>query len=296
MKHFLFLIGLALIVLSCNQRSTQSASQTADTMSNKKNITVPTTNYMTINGYTKMEAGVMVKRFLNNKGIFNRAARTNIWFKKSYLDSLVLALDAEFADGIRVYFAKGSDEKLNIVIVSTKSKKLPNDSIIHQDYFDHTSNFLPKAKGEVDHGKKNFGTRLYEIKNIFELPDRCNPKGVHYVDYSTALKWTKNDAIERSNDTINTKSEWFDIGLLHIVKNDLEMKKHGDGIRIYYVRKTELDKNEYRHHLLIITTKSKKGDKSKHIDYFNCTSSLHEYNASDNGEQCESNCTGTTAW
>lgn len=288
MKNFLFLIGIALIVVSCNkcnQRDTDSQTQRTGSDS------------MTLNGYSYKSADSMVIKFLNNKGVYDSASKTNIWFSKNYIDSLDTLLHQEKADGFRIYFARNiADNNYNIIVVSTRK---------HKDYFDHDAKFLSflkskKAKGSVDHtGLRKTGAKLY-FDHDCPRNDSCSVFYEHYLKCGDAYRWVTH----YTKDPINTINEWFSRDYVDSLKIELGKPKNRripNGIRIYYARKTEPDSSGMqRHHFVIMTTKI---EGSINHDYFECNHHRYTkdendlvkkvFGGTDNGEQCLANCSGS---
>lgn len=313
MKNFLFLIGIVLIVVACNQNKTSSSSQTNDSSIARRTATAPPPVAWALNGYDSTKADIMVRNFLTNKGVYNRAARTNIWFGKDYLDRLIALLEkektidksrpgADTVDGIRVYFAKEKPNEYGFILVSTRCKL--KDPTKHYDYFDHSDPYFnsKRAEGDIDrntiHGNHP-GALLYD-ENYKCKGDNCNPKAKHYVKCDSAIKWVTNHKQHNQfgkKDTLNTTSEWFDLNLLKEIQGDLILTtKSGrtpDGIRIYYARKNYPETYYpylHRHNLIIVTTETINGKPRQ--DYFDCPHKL--FQADDNGEQCRNQCDGTT--
>lgn len=307
MKNFLFLIGIALIVVACNGGRSKTDQSSAITK-------IP----MTLNGYDSSKADEMVRRFLKKKGVYNKAARTNIWFSIDYLDSLLLMLDKERGidsasgknekvDGIRIYFAKKTNDRYGFVLVSTRGrdKTNPKEVVPHQDYFYHNHIPPPIANGKLDRRsdhQDDGGAILYRAKYPC-VPDNL-PHNRHYVDCTIANKWITNHNPKDTTDTINTTSEWFELELLHEIRKDLQLvdpKRKPDGIRIYYARKTDPETDSpylCRHHFIIATTESTPDPsnlkKIIHKDYFDHPQKSGLLSLNDNGEQCLANCSGVT--
>lgn len=325
MKNFLFLIGIALIVVSCNSGKNQRSTQTNDSSSSTRTASAQqATNEWTLNGYNKADAGTMVGYFLGKTvlgkpgpgpGVYDEHSRTNIWFSKDYIVNLYKLLNSkpEHANGFRIYFTRDlvDTSKYNIVIVSTRIDSTDRKHPFYQDYFSHSPALIKlintqEAKGVVDHnfnGDISKGAILYGSKKCPN--DNCKPAD-NLLSCKDDYAYVKN---YNHTQLINTKSEHFRMDFLEDLVNELNSvtkTSKPDGVRIYYARKT---KGNLRHHLVFMITEDVD---NIHQDSFNCNYPPHQQPSTeflnslgtlkaallgyDNGEQCEDRCTGTTAW
>ncbi|MFC0513373.1 hypothetical protein ACFFGT_04150 [Mucilaginibacter angelicae] len=267
-----------------------------------KNISPPA-EQITLNGLDLAEAGTRVSRFLQNKN--SSDAVTNIWFSKAYIDSIHTLLKAEKlkknVDGIRIYFAKNSDNRNSVVIVSTIEGD-PNPAAdskhYHTDYFDHDSPFLHSNEAAVKEAYNNdtsTGALLYG-------PDPCAGHnctvGIYnFIPCTLAYRYTK----LFSKPLMDATSVWYGIKLLdHLVAELDSATKQGKvnvGIRLYFT------KPNTHYGFIVVTTENIKGINR---DYFDCYAPFTELEKEgvkgqfgkfivfDKGEECPINCKGAT--
>jgi putative component of toxin-antitoxin plasmid stabilization module len=310
-----------LIVISCtskkNNLSKTDSLAALETKVSNSQITIPA-NSLTLNGIPFSTADSMVKRFHQNQGIYDTTARTSIWFSNSVFHGMDSLLIAQKADGLRIYFAKKADNKYAIVVVSTAFGGLDTDKVtkIHNDQFQLSGEELyaknTTVNGEISYGASNQGALLYS--NNPGCPpigkDGCDASKPHYITCQKAFAMVN----KYGNDKINATSEWFDTQIIKELDSSLTVQK-GDGLRIYFARRLEIDQNEasdtvHRHGFVLITTQLVG---NIHKDYYDCflirpqilrpqngMKAMHLTKGtmkiidggSDNGEQCPDNCTG----
>lgn len=236
---------------------------------------------ISLNGVSLADANSYVSDFINLASVYK--SPTSIWFSKAHIDSLKALLKREGADGVRIYFAKYPNGH-NIIMVSTRKTGEPG----HQDYFEHSAPFLltAGAKGTVDYAGKN-GTGLYDPALKCPATDNCNISYEHYLKCSEAADRVRNF----TNDKFVTTSEWFDIGVLNYLVEELDSTSGADGVRIYYARKPNPDIKESTHGFVIVTTKTSTTNRNIHEDYYTCNTLKYRL---DNGEQCPTSCAGVT--
>ncbi|MFI5159217.1 MAG: hypothetical protein ACHQF4_10155 [Sphingobacteriales bacterium] len=228
---------------------------------------------------------------------------------------MISLLNAEDADGFRVYFAKvpspeksNSDYKNTIVVVATfNGGPIYKDSKsnIHRDYFENNIPYLNSSNisdvngvphYDTDHG----GATLFTHPNCG--PNDCITTNPHYVTCKQAQNMVTGFVNDSPNNDINGSSEWFDIGIL----NDLDtalMQTPNSGLRVYFVKRiyNDADSNgNFYHGFLMIPTKNINGVIT---DDYICLQIHPHYKikkmtggggGTDNGEQCPDNCTGVT--
>ncbi|MFD0766488.1 hypothetical protein ACFQZI_16625 [Mucilaginibacter lutimaris] len=284
MKKLLLLGCIPLLLAACKGKTNKDAPDSNAESTASATAKVSTTRtalptLITLNGILLNDADRLVMDFISNSSIYK--SPTNIWFSKNYLTKLKQLLEKEGADGIRIYFAKFNNGH-NIILASTRKT---GERDTHRDYFEHTDPFLQtaEAKGVVDYTGK-YGATLYDPNMKCPDDDNCNISYNHYLKCSEAGERVRNF----TNDKIATTSEWFDIGLLSHLMNELETNAVADGIRIYYARKIDADKT---HGFVIVTTRPSAANKNIHEDYYTCSSPIIRV---DNGEQCPTNCNGVT--
>jgi hypothetical protein len=291
MKKLLLLGCIPLLMAACTgSGSKKTADSSADSATLKSSSKADSSHglsraialpeLITLNGVQLADADGYVSDFINNASIYK--SPTTIWFSKAYVDSLKALLYKEKADGFRIYFAKYPNGH-NIIIVSTRETGVPDT---HQDYFEHSAPFLKtaEAKGIVDYTGKN-GATLYDANLKCPGNDNCNASYNHYLRCDEAAARVRNF----TNDKFYTTSEWFEIGLLDNLAQELEYNKAADGIRVYYARNPSPTKNT--HGFVITTTKTSSTNSSIHEDYYTCGARFRDV---DNGEQCPLSCNGVT--
>ncbi|MES2267669.1 MAG: hypothetical protein V4520_12970 [Bacteroidota bacterium] len=287
MKKLLLLGCIPLLMAACtgsgDKKAADSTADSATLTSSSKTdssraIALP--QLITLNGVKLADADTYVSDFINKASIYK--SPTSIWFSKAYLNKIKLILAKEGADGIRIYFAKFPNGH-NIIVVSTRKSPEPDT---HQDYFEHQDAFLSTAdaKGLVDYTGKN-GATLYDPTMKCPTNDNCNASYEHYLNCNEASDRVRNF----STDKFVTTSEWFDIGLLDNIVNELDNTAEADGIRIYYARNKNAAKNT--HGFVLVTTKKSPTNINAHDDYYTCSSRIRDL---DNGEQCPLSCNGVT--
>jgi hypothetical protein len=295
MKKLLLGISIALIALSCQSRTQNSES----TPSNKHDcISKYAKERVSLNGLSYADADSMVTRF--KKKPESSDSRTAIWFSKEWVDSVAAILQAEGADGFRIYFGKRLDGRNAVVVLSTiddgpdpSAKETGRD---HLDYFGHTSPFLVStAARDTDEYSGALGATLYT------KPDSSNEcaflGGGNYIRVTPATIAVKNFGIQK----INTDNEWFPIGFIKYYRDELDNEPalfSADGIRIYFAFHTveTNPKHAGRHAFIIVTTRTINDPKTNKLvyrnDYYTCDAS--KKHGGDNGEQCPNNCNGVT--
>ena len=326
MKKLVFAMCIAFVVLmaACKQpdekkTGNQNSEQQKDSAASLTNMASPKLNLFTLNGIPLEEANAMISRFINNKGSYDNTKPTSVWFSAAAFQKMY-SLISTHADGIRFYFAKTiPDGKYTIVAVSTLDGGLDPDDLtknrhIHMDYFQNSNPSTANldVTGVVSYEKETVGATLYAYPSPCKLKegeDGC-PTGAaypHYLSCDNAYKMVN----YYGNDPINSTSEWFDLGVINDLNNSL-IRQKGNGIRVYFARHLTPDGSAtpdtvHRHGVVLITTEAV-GDLNQ--DYYDCLTihphykgevSFKKHNAqnqffggTDNGEQCPTNCGGTT--
>jgi hypothetical protein len=262
---------------------------------------------ITLTDTTLGEANEMVQNF--KKDQMCKVKKTALWLDAAWVDNVYSIIAKERGDGIRIYFAKGKDQKNTIVIVSTyrigpDTSKLCESHYDHEDYFEHSESFFDSKDRILSQDSPNDpGALLFGDKSPCPSGD-CLTDLPNYMSCSKAYKAVHNCEVQGK---INTYSEWFSLGVLKTIKDDLHNQtkenpdEPGDGIRIYFAKHDRLTnpRHKDRHAFIIIPTKKASiGGKYYHVDYFSCPSSSASskllFLSNDNGEQCLNNCTGAT--
>lgn len=323
MKKLMLITAIALITItaiSCHQQPNKGKAEMA--LVAPQALSDPNAKRVSLNGFAFSRADSMVTEFQGDPGPYD--TQTTIWFSKQYVDELDSLLNAESStlgtDGVRLYFARyydGNNKGTNtIVMVSTMNDGIDANrtkSQVHLDYFDHDAAFLTStiAQNQDEGGKGDYGDELFGSTPCPN--DNCTIISKHKVSCSDARNWVAN---WNSNLDINANSEWFDLGVIDYLKNELDCQgavtNHADGIRIYYSRRKD---NQCV--FIWVTTKTLMGADGKpvvgkdgkpiHQDYYTCyNTSSHGLvfvgdkrdnglaDPQDNGELCPVNCTGTT--
>jgi len=243
------------------------------------------------------------------------------WISKEMLHSMVSLLNAEKAqgtgtnltDGLRIYFVYDLSSNFaslgtSLAFVSTKDNGVFSGNYRkHKDYYSHLSSaplFSLGSYGRKDLGYQVSGASLFQTcLNCMDNPN-CSNSG-HNLTYSTAQAMVH--GFYGPSHSINTYSEWFDLGFLNYLDNETTH----DGIRIYFGtypinNATNPGKDAF---VITFTVPSSTGYS---VDSFNCltspqsssqvqssssTNSSTQTNSStsggsaqDNGEMCPTNC------
>jgi hypothetical protein len=303
MKKLFLGLGIALVIAACSgsgSKPINDSTSTATKSFQTAQADLPT--LITLNGFYLNDADKMEKGFFANSNSHN--AQTDTWYDAKYVHQLDSLLNAENADGFRIYFARNisaTNKKHNIILVSTRPRQIhltnpDRDTTIHQDYFEHAAPFLTKPNRPQ--GIIGWGADISRIKGgaISYDPNVKCPKGCfisneHYITCDEARSRIKRLGSEVSNATINTSSEWFDIHLLDILDKELnDNTTNVYGMRIYFAKKYIPKQNYYRFSFVIMKTKLVGG---VHMDDYDCNY-LKKKEGYDNGEQCPNNCYGAT--
>lgn len=271
----------------------------------RKPVVIPDSPIMhiTLTDTTAGDADEMVFNFKADK--MCKDQKTAFWLDAAWVDNVYSIIAKERGDGIRIYFAKGRDEKNTLVIVSTY--RVGPDSNAesqydHEDYFDHTETFFNSNDRLLIRDSPTDPGAL-----LFQKPSPC-PSGdclsvlPNHISCSDAYKAVNNCSIQEA---INTYSEWFSLKALKAIRDELASQtivhpdQPGDGIRIYFAKHTKTTNPHHpgRHAFIIVTTCTvNTGGIVYHKDYFCPPPSFKNvhYDTSDNGEQCLNNCSGAT--
>jgi hypothetical protein len=267
---------------------------------------------------------------------------TSVWFSKNMIHNMVTLLSTEKApggqkaDGVRIYFAYVNGQN-TILLVSTYAYDHDNvpSKTKHQDYFDHdVDKDLFKNSGNIagevchDYSPNNLcdnGAQLFQnCPTPCPVDANCNTGNLHYITrkYGQSMVWNF------GTDTIQTKSEWFDLDLFE----QIDAENDYDGVRIYFGKHSDSDLIFPNKDVFVIVTTKTGLVADTHIDNFNCKlgykyfkkfkniNELLKYylpdsknkskkylakklaelkiwmllNGQDNGELCPSHCDGTT--
>ena len=298
MKKLVIAIGIALAIsmaMSCSQNTKPKAL--SDPLTQTR---------ITLNGISYIEADALVKNFLKNKGIYSKETPTSIWFSQAIFHGMDSLMQQQSADGLRIYFAKNPDSTNAVVVVSTFDGGVSSDNQyvnVHRDFFqakgDEVYSSIAGVRGVLNND--GGGATLYtDPKCLPPGRDGCDPKKFHYITCQRAY----NMVHRYGTDPINATSEWYDAGIIHDLDSVLTVQK-GDGIRIYFARHIDPDMTEpsdtvHRHGFVLITTQLVG---NIHKDYYDCflihplyIDKKHNplFGGTDNGEQCPTNCSGTT--
>src|ERR1700744_2376868 len=143
MKKLVFGIGIALVGLIIE----------ADTCNSSKKPSTATAKVVqkALNGYDQDRALAMIDDFKVFKDSDISTKSISVWFSKEQINSMDTLLQNEAkinkADGIRIYF--GCDPPLastklqvSMLIVSTKTRTPTGSLSAHEDYYNHTADFL----------------------------------------------------------------------------------------------------------------------------------------------------------
>jgi len=285
---------------------------------------------VTLNGVEEKEACAMIEHFNKIKANDTHPLPTSVWFDKSTIDAIVNLLHKEQAtdlknqkpnakdkqfgitDGIRIYFAcdKSANQyplQTTILLISTKDNGPSTDPTcwskrLHKNYFEHTIDVQTLKDYKVCHdGVKCGGDRLYKFCFPCLSDPFCKLPGNHHMDKAKARWMVK--SFEVHYHSINTKSEWFDLGVFENISTSARAK----GMRFYFGThlKNKKDSLRLRDALIVTPTEYNKRAKTDD-DYFDCKETktywldyfkhYHKYlysyssQAQDNGELCPSNC------
>jgi hypothetical protein len=310
MKKLVFVIRivlLGLITVSCKQNSGRSKPESPLAKSNSSTLPL-----YTLNGLHLTDADAIINQFLQNRGSYDNSKQTSIWFSQPVFHAMY-SLISKQADGIRIYFAKTiPDGKYTFVVVSTFAggpDPSNTNKNMHIDYFQHTklTTSSGNVNGDVNYDTAGGGALLYASKTppCGTGSDGCDTTKPHYIPCKKAFKMVN----YFGTDSINATSEWFDLGIIKDLDSVLVAQK-GNGIRIYFSRHLEPDHSQmpdtiHRHGFVIITTKLSADASGNQInlDNYDCflthpiyKDKMHHpfYGGTDNGEQCPTNCSGTT--
>lgn len=287
------LIGL--FVASCKQPASKENTQ-------QKSPTTKLSRY-TLNGIPYSDANKMIQSFTGDMSMKDEA--TSILFTDTTFHSMDSLLNADGADGLRIYFAKDTTSKSNtVVIVSTFDGGIAaNDTNhIHRDYFQYNEPYLSTSTAKRTRGIPSYGTKV-DGALLFTDP-KCSPKDTcksayHYITCTKAQGMVKAFTSQSVTTKINANSEWFDIGII----NDLDtllQKTPKSGLRIYFAKHLDKDsQGVYRDGFVLITTQNNSGTQT---DNYICLPVHPKYRnpfggtggGTDNGEQCPTNCSGST--
>jgi hypothetical protein len=308
MKKLLFGVCIAVAAVSCKPKETPPA-KTALTAA----AVITASPMISLNGIPFAEASKMINAFQKNKLI--KSKHTSIWFSKEIFNGMTALLyklkkEGIPIDGIRIYFAKDTNGNENTaVLVATyadpeSAEEEGEENIPHRDYFNLTADYLSSnnVRGKASQIPVAEAT-LYN--NSYTCPPEsttgCDASRVHYISCDAAHAMVKkyaNDIIDTEKDIINATSEWFDLGVINDLNNEINSNSSADGVRLYFAKRTVADKlGVFRHGFLFITTEN--GEK----DYYKCFEIHPIYNKNllvpnkdgyDNGEQCPTNCNVVT--
>lgn len=311
MKKLLFAISIAMVSLfaaSCKQKDKTGADQNdsqATVVAAAKTAALTSKNYYTLNGISFNSADAMVNSFLADTGSFGINFHTCVWFSKAAFQQMYNILSKDTgSDGIRFYFARTiPDGRYTVVAVATTDGGVDTTDHtgqrhIHNDYFQHLKPVLTGTDvfGQLGAISYRDGALLH---NPAGSPCPANtppcPQTIHYISCDTAYMMVN----PKTTDPINATSEWFDKGII----NDLITATPANGgIRLYFAKHlAPVAPDTIARHgfVLIVTVKDPSSDIQ--VDTYNCIG-LHPFykhplfggGATDNGEQCPTNCQGTT--
>ena len=289
-KSLLMVFAVFIATISC--RKNENHSQNAQTP------------LITLNGIAKETAVKMVQHYLDFRNNDLNPAKTSVWFDSTTVNRITRLLESEGADGLRIYFisdlGSSSHLKYSIALVSTKANGA-NSSVPsgtwHTDYYEHNmSNIvfsnLNAIKGTVTYNESESGALLYKTSSSYNMEEQSQPNNHHHIARKVAEQMVQHFG----GHSINTNSEWFDLGLFKAIAAD----KNYDGIGIYFATKLQ-DMEQGGSDAFVIIKTIAGPSPGTHVDYFgsnlpNGTARFEELadGGQDNGEQCPDNCTGAT--
>ena len=292
MKKTLYLLGL-LALASCQQPQTDSKPAANELAQQAKSALKD----ITLNGLTFKQADEMVRRFIKSNQ--SSAPVTSFWFSEDFLDAMNMVLANEQADGVRIYFAKDSNDKNTIVMVSTRAELLSGKPI-HKEYFSRKTTLLDAAyaTAEVSYDQPK-GADLYTLTSY---PQSCPHVSSHYLSPEQSAKWVqkfRDDQPAGSPLKINTSSVWYSRGIFRELKSLLQQANdrqlRSDGFRIYVMRKDDVMQTVS---FVMIPTIADQADDKIHKDYYDCLDKINMLPPPpvDNGHECPSFCDDGATW
>lgn len=298
----LWLILIAAIVTDCKPSTTKSTDNQAAAQP-----ATPLTRY-TLNGYTYAQAKGMIQTFQIDQTIYN--VQTSVYFNSTAFHAMVSQLTADGADGFRVYFARVPNQNQNTVVIlstfdgGTDANAATGET--HQDYFQNSliSANVSDLNGVAVYNTDNGGATLYTNPHCSAIdPCPSDPKNPHYITCVKAKKMVDSFVSKDPNDDVNGHSEWFDITILQDLDGILQKSPNDSGLRMYFSTRIDMptddDGNYYDGVVAIVTKMINNVRRDQYICLPLRTPKFRNPldgtgGGTDNGEQCPTNCGGTT--
>jgi hypothetical protein len=310
-------LGVWIVLMAAGCHSGNADTKTIDSgKSNSATVRkTPLQTDYTLNGIAFSDADKMVQRFIGNRGSYDHSNHTCIWFCKEAMIKMVKLASDSSADGVRFYFAKNESGKYTTIVVGTKKG---TKNIYAYSGFNHDDYFQSLDPGTSVCNPGSVGNQLGDI-TIARGATLYNPAGPpctglptcggnhshHYLSCTDAYGMIyKNCGSTSVSNTINSTSEWFDLGILKCLVEKIPEK---GGLRIYYSKHSAPapHDNVARHGFVLVLTEPDLTNKIQK-DYFacfevdNCLTYKHFTkqdpgdSGADNGEECPLVCDGAT--
>jgi len=327
MKKIVFTIKIGIPILlffSCKSSTSTSSTKVDTTNVNAKTTTTsgisqtqfPPNTY-SLNGIPLSGADGMVRSFLGQKGSYDKAHPTCVWFSKDALQAMLTLLNQNGnSDGMRFYYARTLPSgDYTIVIMPTTNDgpdttdptPAPNQRNKHKDYpltalpVLASSTNISTLYGQIGNVTPGKGAKLYRSTSPCGTASLCSNASIHYISCEDAYNMVSNIG----GDEMNVTSEWFDKGVIQSLLNAIT--DPNGGIRVYYARHLKaydpVDTVTKMHGFVLITTAPNLF--GTQIDQYVCinVAPFAKYikskvkltgGGTDNGEECPTNCSGTT--
>jgi len=279
------MFALSVLALSCQKNQTTQHTSSDRTLA------------ITLNGIDDSTAQKEIEYFDMQKANDPTPLNTSVWFDRSMIQHMVELLNAEHADGVRIYFvsdpAGGIPLKNSIALVSTKAwGKNPDapSGTNHRDYYEHSAtatlfNNIKSIKGTISHNITDDGMLLYNTCTACTPDEAPNTENPHQLTRQAAEQMAQGFG----NHPISTTSEWFDLKLFQSFADD----KNIDGLRIYFATKTTGMSQPGSDAFVLIKT-IPGSTPGTHVDYFG-SPGVKRYKVvadggQDKGEMCPNIC------
>jgi hypothetical protein len=291
MKKLLIGIFTLLTIAACKQNKTNNANTALNPLASVSSS--PTT----LNGYPQDRAITMISNFASNMDYDkNTTKAVSVWFSKEQINAIDTLLENEVktkgTDGIRFYFAcdaplTTTKLELSIFLVSTKTRNPTVSGLSdHQDYYDHTSNFLGiGVLGDLTDDAQPTGALLYnKTTPCTDSDNKCDSPSTHYLNCDTVYSWVGKHTRGAKPDLLplNTKAEWFSLCFINSVNNALQDAKNNlDGLRVYLGKGYYDSLSKKTRDVFILVPTYYDATTKGHVDYYQCLEDLESKFCSD---------------